>query len=407
MSRLSGWSRVLTAPAVQLSARMLLATRLPVLIIGCVATLAIGLAPTAGRQVSPDPFRNLPARWDATWYMEIAHFGYDHPRWRSGEQQPIVFFPLYPLLMRTVAAVTTPDRPEAMAYDEFMEMRQVHLVWAGVLISLAAFAGALIVLYRWAERHGGPEAARSTVVLLSAYPFAVFFSAPYTESVFLLLVVGACYAFETGRLSIAAALALLAGLTRPNGVMLSVLLGVLALRELRESEPGALGRALRRLSVAAMPVVGLLAYSAYMNAVTGDPFAWMEAQAAWGRDRALTMEHYGWIGRTIREDGILPYVRALPVEALQVVAVLFAFALVLPVWRRVGPAYALFVLANLLPPLAQGGFLSMGRFTSTLFPLFLALALILPAERRTNWAVGFALGQGLVAAMFFTWRPIY
>ena len=45
----------------------------------------------------------------------------------------------------------------------------------------------------------------------------------------------------------------------------------------------------------------------------------------------------------------------------------------------------------------QGGLLSSGRFTAVLFPMFLALALLVPAERRTGWIIAFALGQGLVA----------
>ena len=77
-----------------------------------------------------------------------------------------------------------------------------------------------------------------------------------------------------------------------------------------------------------------------------------------------------------------------------------------PTRRRVGAAYALFILANLLPPLIQGGLLSIGRFTATLFPLFLALAL-LAAGRRTTLVIVFAITQGFVATVFFTWRPIY
>jgi hypothetical protein len=45
--------------------------------------------------------------------------------------------------------------------------------------------------------------------------------------------------------------------------------------------------------------------------------------------------------------------------------------------------------------------------TSTLFPVFAALAMALPPERRTGWVLFFALGQGLIAALFFTWRPVY
>ncbi len=405
--RIMRWRRGLGAPGVALSARMLLTTRLPILVVGYAATLIIGLPPSTGH-ISEDPLRDLPARWDATWYMDIARDGYRYdPRLGPDEQQPIVFFPLYPMLMRTLAAFTTPDRGATTTFDQYTEIRRVHLAWCGVVISLIAFLLALVVLYRWAELHGGAGAAASTVVLLSTYPFAVYFSAAYTESVFLLLTTAACYAFEKGRLPAAGAAGVLAGLTRPNGVMLSLVLGILALERLRGRERGRIRRTAAGLLAAAMPAVGLLLYCTYIYRLTGDPFAWVRAQAAWGRDVGATSTHYAWIWQTIADEGVLSYVRAAPAEAVQVVAVVFSLGLVWPVWRRIGPAYAVLILANVLPPLIKGGVLSLGRFTATLFPLFLALALLVPAERRVNWIIAFAMGQGLIAAVFFTWRLIY
>jgi hypothetical protein len=161
------------------------------------------------------------------------------------------------------------------------------------------------------------------------------------------------------------------------------------------------------LLAAAMPGIGMLLYSAYVYTLAGNPFAWVEAQTAWGRGVAATSEHYAWVFRTIANEGVLAYVRALPSEIVQTAAVVFSLTMVWPVWRRVGPAYAVFILANLLPPMFQGGVLSVGRFTATLFPQFLALALLVPQERRTGWIVGFSIVQGLIAAVFFTWRPIY
>ena len=399
--------RVLTAPEVRLSLRMLITTRLPILIVGYVATLLIGLAPTV-RYISDDPLANLPSRWDAAWYMDIARVGYEYDRGASPDHQyPIVFFPLYPMLTRTLAAFTTPPRTPSMEYEEYLEMRQVHLVWCGTVLSLLAFAGAAVVIYRWAELHAGAESAAGTVALLAAYPFAVFFSAAYTESLYLLLAAGSCYAFEKRRLPLAGVAGVLAGLTRPNGVMLCVPLALLALTAIRRGEQGWIGDATRRLLVAATPAAGLLLYCAFVYGLSGDAFAWMDAQAAWGRDRGRTLNHYTWIWRTVADHGPLAYVRALPAEAAQLAAVALALALVWPVWRRIGPAYALFMVVNLAPPLLQGGLLSAGRFTATLFPMFLALALLLPGERRTGWIIAFAICQGLVAGIFFTGRPIY
>jgi hypothetical protein len=57
--------------------------------------------------------------------------------------------------------------------------------------------------------------------------------------------------------------------------------------------------------------------------------------------------------------------------------------------------------------MAAGGLLSMGRVTSTLFPVFLWLGAAVPAHHRTGWITLFACLQGFVAVMFFTWRPMF
>ena len=56
---------------------------------------------------------------------------------------------------------------------------------------------------------------------MAAYPFAVFFSAPYTEALFVLGAVAAFYHFRRAEWLQAAAWGLLVGLTRPNGCFLS------------------------------------------------------------------------------------------------------------------------------------------------------------------------------------------
>ena len=78
-----------------------------------------------------------------------------------------------------------------------------------------------------------------------------------------------------------------------------------------------------------------------------------------------------------------------------------------PVFRRFGLPYAVLILITILPPMAAGGMLSMGRVTSILFPVFLWMGSTVPARHRTAWITLFACLQGFVAVMFFTWRPLY
>jgi hypothetical protein len=96
-----------------------------------------------------------------------------------------------------------------------------------------------------------------------------------------------------------------------------------------------------------------------------------------------------------------------PFNAINAAGVLFALTFTYPVFRKLGLAWGVFVLINLLPPLLAGGFISMGRLTSTLFPIFLALAAILPPRAVGGWAAMFGIGQGIAAALFFTWRALF
>jgi hypothetical protein len=384
-------------------------SRFGVLAVGLVAALVIGLPSAHSQRISDDPILDFPSRWDVVWYSVIAREGYVYDASAgSTEQQTIAFFPAYPMLLRVADAFTDPERVPDMSLRRYLEARQSRLAWAGTAISILFFLAALLLLYQWVERRAGADAAISSVLLLSAYPFSVFYSAAYTESVFLFATIGTCLAFERGRWAAAALLGLLVGLTRPNGCMLSLALAVLACEPLlRKDADRAPARVVGRLFVAAMPGLGMLLYSAFLYSFTGDAFAWMKVQEAWGRNFGATLDYANWTVRALRDQGVLFWVRSAPLEILQTAAALFALAMVWPVWRRLGAAYAVLLLANLLPPLAKGGVLSMGRMTSTLFPLFAAMAIAMPPPRRETWVLLFALGQGLVAVLFFTWRPLY
>ena len=144
------------------------------------------------------------ARWDSVWYLAIANDGYpaDDPRRTA-------FFPLYPLLLRAGDAVV-----------------RSPLV-AGALVSLVCFGVALVLLGRLAEIELGARAARMTVWALALYPGAVFFSAVYSEALYLVLSVGCVYAARTGRWAWAGCLGALGAATRSAGVLLVVPLAVM------------------------------------------------------------------------------------------------------------------------------------------------------------------------------------
>jgi Mannosyltransferase (PIG-V) len=373
-----------------------------VLVVGYFAVLTIGVGGQAGFQFSGDPAAGLPARFDAGWYGGIAMDGYSFQA-RFDRQQNVAFFPAFPMLMRATGYPLGAFAPGAP-----MERRMTRLLWGGVFVSIAAFAWAAVYLWRLARDTIGADRAPSAVALTAAYPFAVFYSVPYTESLFLLGAIAAIYHFRRGEIVKAAAWGLLVGLTRPNGCFLSVVLALLIFERHRFSEifrfPNL--HLSKSLAGAAAPGMGMLIYSAYVKHLTGAWFGWARLHETWGRSYSgfAPLERvYGWI----RDEGLLHVVTNAPYDTLNSLGVIFALLMLWPVVRRLGPAYGVFILMNLLPPLLAGGLLSMGRLTSTLFPLFLALAASAPPRAVPPLITAFALGQGLVAALFFTWRPLF
>ena len=375
----------------------LIGTRLPVLLLGALAVTLIGTvpAPTAEAlwRVSPNELVNLQARWDTDFYYHIATTGYQWDR-SVFLHQNVVFFPLYPLLMRWGGALLGG-----------------HPLLAGTIVSLAAFAGAIVLLYRLAALELGEDKAWPVILLVSTYPFALFYSVVYTESLFLLLTVGAFYAMRRRHLLLAALCGVAAGLARPNGFWLALPLLWLAVSAPSSApddatSPHSWWRDRRRVAavlVALAPLAGTAIFSAYLYGRFGDALAWMHGQAAWGMpllgrgpapDPVRTAEDL-----RVKVSEVLVYVG-------DITAFFWAATSILPVTRRLGIAYGLWIAVNIFPPVAAHLFISLGRFTAVLFPLFFWLALVVPRQRLTRVAVAFAVCQAILAVGFFLWRPV-
>jgi hypothetical protein len=219
--------------------RALWLSRLLVWVAGVGTILGFGWGPLRGAFNPPGVTRGFgqlgdllaapAARWDASWYLVIAHYGY-RPDFGSFTASRTAFFPLYPLGIRALSGLGLAP------------------VLAGVLISLVAFGLALYGIHRLTTLElirAHPSAARADVgavarlaVLLTAFaPMAFFFSAVYTESLYLALSVGLFWCARNGRWAWVGVLGALAAATRSAGVLLILPALVLYLYGPREDRP--------------------------------------------------------------------------------------------------------------------------------------------------------------------------
>src|SRR4051794_18829357 len=307
------------------------------------------------------------ARWDSVWYLGIAHGGYDGTS--------TAFFPLYPLLVRGLAPGGQP----------------AALLFTAYALSLASLGGALYLLRRLAELELGRDAARRTVLLLAFFPGALWLGVPYSESLFLLLSVGALYAARTGHWAWAGVCAALASGTRSAGIVLLVPLALIWWR----------GRA-RDLAWLGLAPAGLAAYSGYLAAAKGDAFAYLHLQDVWFRSFAgpfgavLDGTRAAWDGLLQLASGSREHVYFAPAGGDPFIAaghnlelfafLVFALVAVGGVLRRAAAAYGPPVVAALAPPLSfpvpPPPPVSFPRLLAVGFPPFMWVALHPPGWAR-------------------------
>lgn len=295
-------------------------------------------------------------RWDTVWYSDIVDKGYSFD---PSEKSSVAFFPLYPLLISIIKPVIG------------------NTVAAGLLISNLAFLFSLILLYRLTEaKFENRATAARTIFYIASFPTAFFFAAGYTESLFLLLSLGAAYAAHQRGWGWAAVCGALCAATRSFGVLiwLLIILEWLAshgwtLGTIRQ--PGswqklrdAVRTDFRTLFIICLIPVGLLVYMIYLGVKFGDPIAFWTTQAAWGFTNigpvAVIIRD---IGRVTR--GELPYF-----TYLNILAFLAVIWICVSIGRRLGAGYALYALLSVLLPMFSRTE-SMIRYILVVFPVFM------------------------------------
>lgn len=296
------------------------------------------------------------ARWDSEWFLKIAEEGYSWP------SSTPAFLPLYPFLVAL------------LGFALFG-----HFLFAGVVVSLAAGAGAFVLLYRLTVDRLGAEAGTRAVLFLAVAPTSLFFGAVYSESLFLLLAVATFLAAEKGSFWKAGGLAGLALLTRSAGLALLPALVVFAWRA------PARGRALAGVAVA--PAL-FLVYPLLLGAWIGRPLAFLDAQKVVWERRLSPAGPIGGLIAAAQDRQVLDLAVVVVVAALGVVA-----------WRRIGVPYGLYVLGSVALPLAvysnKAPLLSVQRFVIVAFPAFMALATVV-RSRRATLVTAAILAAGLV-----------
>jgi hypothetical protein len=334
----------------------------------------------------PYNFHGVPgvwARWDSGHYLTIVQQGYVRDMERA-------FMPLFPLLMLALGF----GNP-ALA------------IWSGAFISIAAFIAALAILWRQVREEHGEAIATTALIALNLFPTSFYFSALYTESLFLLFFALTYWLSRRQKFFWAACCVGLAALLRINGVVLGIIPVVELLRA------GAAGDAslrillkrintplvLKLIGIGLISIVGLIALIIYFKITLDLPFAFIEQQ----RILMKRTPNFPW-------NSLIDHIRMVLTgyggfednKFMRAIGVLDLSALLLFIWltvlsfRKVRLSLAVYCAASLIVILSSHGPGSMGAYAASrymlqLFPCFVVMALLFVQRtwlRRLAW-VGF------------------
>ena len=315
----------------------------------------------------PTPGFELFSHWDGDWYEKIATEGYQYDS-QSSQQQSIAFFPLFPLLVRGLMLLGLP------------------FSFAAFLINNFAFLGAVYFLFRWAAEQHGVRVARWAVAVLVWFPYSIYGTVAYTESLFLLCTTGSLWAFEQKRYRWTAFWAALATACRPPGIALVIALLLAAWKEKRPFPAYVAGLA---------GLAGILVFALYCGIQFNDPLAFHKAQQAWDSENLMSV-----FQKIVVE-------RRPSLDMATRLTVLVGSTFLLGWYRKTLTTVAfLYGVSSLALILASGSTMSINRFAFGIVSLSLVAGLALARLPRVGWGLmgAFAIGLSLSSIRFAWWR---
>jgi hypothetical protein len=362
------WTAVASALTPPMRRSMAMAA-LWLVIVNLFALLAfnrLNLAPdTAFEWMSPASVRpvqqnwdliELHNRWDSYWFLDIAQNGY----YLRGERDisDVVFFPLYPLLVRLAGPVAGGD-----------------LVLAGWMLSSLFLVLAVAMLTRLSQEFHPDIDPTLPAAFLLAYPAAFFLNAVYSESLFLFLSLATVFGALRRNFMIASVWAALASATRVAGVFLFVVLFV----EFVQAN-GWRAVLTRRVWPLTLAPLGALAFCTYHWIAFGDFFLYFKVQRFFGRDFEMKVSDFLIRNNPDMANTVLDLAYTAMAILLGVIAL-----------RRLRLSYGVYMLVSLGIALSSGSVLGIARYSMVLFPIYFIAAGIRSPVGRGAWLLGSTL----------------
>ncbi len=316
-------------------------------------------------------------KWDAVHYMNIAN-GYASYI-ENGLFTTLVFFPLYPIFIAI-----------------FKMLFDVEI--AGLIVSNLAISIACVYLYKLVCMDYGKKVAIMTLIIINIFPFAFFYSAIMSESIFLLFSILTLYYTRKHNWLVAGLFGLLCALSRSLGVFIIFPMAV----ELIEEEKiiknlKNIGILFKTIIKKGLPLLlVLLGFGIYLYcnyAITGKWFYFLDIQSLiWHQEYTpfyLIFKTNFSVMQTFSNSFILC------ITIPQLIIIISSYLILFFGVRKHRTMYSAWLLVNIIVNTSMSWPLSVCRYFICAIPLYIYMANYLKKHRYLY------IGYLIVSAMLF------
>ncbi len=269
--------------------------------------------------------------WDTGFYIQIAENWYSYPAY--------AFFPAYPVFIRILSF---------MIKDSWL---------SAFILSFVTGIACVPAFQALAEEYQSRMGAFTSTMVMSFFPYVFLFTTmAYTESLFLLSSVLTWYFYRKGKLTSAGLTACIATLSKIYGIfiLIPILVDILY------------NRSFKKMLNFSFPIFAILSWLSYLFYTTGDWLMFMTSQQYW---RELGME-FNWI-RSYLQPLLAFDTWRLSTFNYILIAFIAIFAFIIFGTLNLDWRLGTYAIAMYFSLLYFSNFLSLPRFLSFIFPIWL------------------------------------
>lgn len=335
-------------------------------------------------------------RWDSAHYINIAENGYSGAI-ENGEHIFLVFYPLYPWLMRTLS----------------LFLKDFRL--CGILISVVCFGIGSIFFYRITEEEFGEKAAGNALVLISVFPFGFFFGSIATESLFFAVAAAFFYNLKKHDWLKVSFCGFLACLTKVQGLLLAFAVlveifhfydgtGLLRMKKWKDFMRKIIWPGI----ICAFMLSGFFIYLLINLWVEGDPFRFMYYQRNhWNNSLCPLWETFEYV----KEYAVNGWHTSVGMSMWVPELVLFfgyLCMIALGIFRKLRPMYLTYLIVFFLLTYSSTWLMSAGRYTLSALPVFMLAGDVLSRHERwkTPVIVVSAMLMSIYMVAYYSWKQV-